>query len=49
MRSPSIGQRLVAMVPSAETNAGRWIQADGALKNPFFGAEMLDCGTEVKP
>ena len=36
-------------VPSAETNAGRWIQADGALKNPFFGAEMLDCGTEVKP
>jgi hypothetical protein len=19
------------------------------LRNPFFGADMLDCGTEVKP
>ncbi len=36
-------------VPSAETNAGRWIQADGPLRNPFFGAEMIDCGTEVRP
>src|SRR5262249_24766328 len=33
-------------VPSAETNAGRWVQTGGALKNPFFGAEMLDCGEE---
>ncbi len=26
-----------------------WIQLDGPTQNPFFGAEMLDCGTEVKP
>jgi len=36
-------------VPSAETNAGRWVQTGGPLRNPFFGAEMLECGTEVKP
>jgi hypothetical protein len=25
-----------------------WVQTDGAIRNPFFGSEMLDCGTEVK-
>ena len=28
---------------------GPWIQLDGPLRNPFFGAEMIDCGSEVKP
>jgi Cu(I)/Ag(I) efflux system membrane fusion protein len=28
---------------------GIWVQSDAAVHNPFFGAEMLDCGTEVKP
>jgi Cu(I)/Ag(I) efflux system membrane fusion protein len=28
----------------------RWIQAGGrTMANPFFGAEMLDCGKEIKP
>jgi len=36
-------------VPSAETNAGRWVQQSAPLRNPFFGAEMLECGEEVKP
>ena len=36
-------------VPSAETNQGRWVQSDGPLRNPFFGAEMPECGTEVRP
>lgn len=36
-------------VPSAETNQGRWVQLAGPLRNPFFGAEMLECGAEVKP
>ncbi len=36
-------------VPSAETNQGRWIQLAGTIRNPFFGAEMLECGAEVKP
>ncbi|MEW6157624.1 MAG: efflux RND transporter periplasmic adaptor subunit [Verrucomicrobiota bacterium] len=35
-------------VPGAARN-GFWVQAKGPLRNPFFGAEMLDCGTEVKP
>lgn len=26
-----------------------WIQLEGPIQNPFFGSEMLDCGTEVKP
>ncbi|HYE32260.1 MAG TPA: efflux RND transporter periplasmic adaptor subunit [Methylomirabilota bacterium] len=28
---------------------GFWIQLSGPVRNPFFGAEMLDCGAEVKP
>jgi Cu(I)/Ag(I) efflux system membrane fusion protein len=36
-------------VPSAETNQGRWVQLAGPLRNPFFGAEMLECGREVQP
>jgi Cu(I)/Ag(I) efflux system membrane fusion protein len=26
-----------------------WVQLKEPLRNPYFGAEMLDCGTEVKP
>jgi copper/silver efflux system protein len=26
-----------------------WLQLQGPLKNPFYGAEMLDCGSEVTP
>ncbi|MBI2926343.1 MAG: efflux RND transporter periplasmic adaptor subunit [Verrucomicrobia bacterium] len=26
-----------------------WIQLQPPLRNPYFGADMLDCGTEVKP
>ena len=27
-----------------------WLQlGEGGIRNPYFGAEMLDCGTEVKP
>ena len=36
-------------VPSAETNQGRWVQVAGSLRNPFFGAEMLECGKEIQP
>jgi Cu(I)/Ag(I) efflux system membrane fusion protein len=28
--------------------AASWIQAGGEPRNPYFGAEMLECGTEVK-
>jgi copper/silver efflux system protein len=26
-----------------------WIQLQGPLRNPFYGSEMLDCGSEVLP
>ena len=35
-------------VPGAP-KVGLWVQSQGPLQNPFFGAEMLDCGSEVKP
>ena len=38
-----------SVVPSAETNQGRWVQLAGPLRNPFFGSEMIDCGKEIKP
>ena len=30
-------------------NRGEWIQLKAEVRNPWFGAEMLDCGSEVKP
>ena len=35
-------------VPGA-AKQGFWIQKQLPLKNPYFGADMLECGTEVKP
>jgi Cu(I)/Ag(I) efflux system membrane fusion protein len=36
-------------VPGAEKK-GRWIQTgDRKIANPYFGAEMLTCGKEIKP
>jgi hypothetical protein len=26
-----------------------WLQLAAPIRNPYFGAEMLDCGSEVKP
>jgi Cu(I)/Ag(I) efflux system membrane fusion protein len=28
---------------------GVWLQKGGAIRNPYFGADMIDCGTEIKP
>ena len=28
---------------------GLWMQAKGPLANPFYGAEMLRCGEEIRP
>lgn len=30
-------------------NAARWVQASQETRNPYFGAEMLNCGSEVRP
>lgn len=34
-------------IPGAAKN-GQWVQLQPPLRNPFFGADMLECGTEVK-
>ena len=34
--------------PGAPRTA-EWIQLQPEIRNPYFGAEMLDCGSEVKP
>jgi len=34
--------------PGAPRTA-EWLQLDAPIRNPYFGAEMLDCGSEVKP
>ncbi|MFM7556281.1 MAG: efflux RND transporter periplasmic adaptor subunit, partial [Verrucomicrobiota bacterium] len=34
-------------IPSAPKRAA-WLQLNGSVRNPFFGAEMLDCGLELK-
>jgi Cu(I)/Ag(I) efflux system membrane fusion protein len=34
--------------PGAPRTA-EWIQFELPIRNPYFGAEMLDCGSEVKP
>ncbi len=34
--------------PGAPPKAS-WFQLGGPIRNPYFGAEMLDCGTEVRP
>ena len=28
---------------------GLWMQSQGPLRNPFYGAEMLECGRDVAP
>jgi Cu(I)/Ag(I) efflux system membrane fusion protein len=35
------------MYPRLGQNAF-WVQSEGPLRNPFYGSEMLECGTEVK-
>jgi hypothetical protein len=30
-------------------NRADWLQLKPEIHNPWFGKEMLDCGSEVKP
>ena len=34
--------------PGAPKSAS-WLQTDGPISNPYFGASMPDCGTEIEP
>ena len=34
--------------PMVKQGAGDWLQADGPLRNPYFGGEMLRCGELVR-
>jgi Cu(I)/Ag(I) efflux system membrane fusion protein len=39
----------VAHCPMAQDGKGaRWLQADAKVKNPYFGSEMLECGSIEK-
>ncbi len=40
---------MVDRVVEGAAKDGYWIQLRAGLKNPFFGADMLECGEEVKP
>ena len=40
--SVGIGELKVAYCPMADQS---WVQADGSIANPFFGALMLTCGS----
>jgi Cu(I)/Ag(I) efflux system membrane fusion protein len=42
------GLRVFECPMAPATGKARWLQRDAALKNPFFGSEMLECGTELK-
>ncbi len=40
---------VVAFCPMANNSQGaNWVQADGAINNPYFGSAMLDCGEIVQ-
>jgi Cu(I)/Ag(I) efflux system membrane fusion protein len=40
---------MVDRAVAGATNPGMWIQLAPPMRNPFFGSDMLDCGTEVNP
>lgn len=39
--------RLFECQMAPEIGTGRWLQSGAGAKNPFFGAAMLTCGTEL--
>ncbi|HKU43392.1 MAG TPA: hypothetical protein VJR89_34760, partial [Polyangiales bacterium] len=51
--NPLASSLRVAHCPMARDGKGAsWVQADPKVKNPYFGSEMLECGSvdkEVKP
>ncbi|MGZ8941064.1 MAG: hypothetical protein ACXW32_17800, partial [Limisphaerales bacterium] len=46
-RDPGVKVYKCPMYPKLGQNAF-WIQSQGPLRNPFYGSEMLECGTEVQ-
>ena len=46
-RDPGVKIYKCPMYPKLGQNAF-WIQSQGPLRNPFYGSEMLECGTEVQ-
>jgi hypothetical protein len=46
MRSIKVFKRSMAPKPG---QTSFWIQLQGSLHNPFYGSEMIDCGSEVTP
>ena len=47
---PRLDKIVVYYCPmTADPANARWLQSSAPLKNPFWGPEMADCGSEVKP
>ena len=48
-RGPQTAEKLVHMYcPMVPGGGGDWMQAEGELVNPYWGAEMLHCGETVR-
>ncbi len=41
------GLRIFQCPMTPVLGTGRWLQRDAALRNPFYGSEMLECGEEL--
>jgi hypothetical protein len=46
--NPELGDWKVYHCPMTQA-PGLWVQVDGPLRNPYHGASMLECGSEVLP
>jgi hypothetical protein len=47
-QDPALATLKIYRCPMAP-KPGFWMQLNGPLRNPYFGQEMIDCGTEVTP
>jgi Cu(I)/Ag(I) efflux system membrane fusion protein len=47
-QNPALASLQLYVCPMAH-KPGVWLQLQPPLRNPYYGSEMLECGTELKP
>jgi hypothetical protein len=47
-QNAALGSLKIYRCPMAP-QPGFWVQLHGPIRNPYFGSEMLDCGSEINP
>jgi hypothetical protein len=47
-QNAALGSLKIYRCPMAP-QPGFWMQLHGPIRNPYFGSEMLDCGSEINP